>query len=65
MVLFFLWDAGKGPTGEIKDYALEESTVDVASEMIDMIQTQRAYSSNAKVIQTLDEMMQETTNIKR
>jgi flagellar hook protein FlgE len=33
--------------------------------MIDMIQTQRAYSSNAKVIQTLDEMMQETTNIKR
>ena len=62
---FFLWDAGKGPAGEIKGYALEESTVDVASEMIDMIQTQRAYSSNAKVIQTLDEMMQETTNIKR
>ncbi|MGR3199374.1 MAG: flagellar basal body rod C-terminal domain-containing protein, partial [Paracoccus sp. (in: a-proteobacteria)] len=26
---------------------------------------QRAYSSNAKIIQTVDEMMQETTNIKR
>lgn len=62
---FFLWDAGDGPTGDIVSYALEESATDVAGELTDLIQTQRAYSSNAKVIQTVDEMLQETTNIKR
>lgn len=62
---FFLWDAGDGPTGDIVGYALEESATDVAGELTQLIQTQRAYSSNAKVIQTVDEMLQETTNIKR
>ena len=62
---FFLWDAGDGPTGEIVGYAREESTADVATSLTELIQTQRAYSSNAKVIQTVDEMLQETTNIKR
>jgi flagellar hook protein FlgE len=61
----FLWDAGDGPTGDIVAFALEESTTDVAAELTNLIQTQRAYSSNAKVIQTVDEMLQETTNIKR
>lgn len=62
---FFLWDAGDGPTGSVASYAREESATDVATELTAMIQTQRAYSSNAKVIQTVDEMLQETTNIKR
>ena len=62
---FFLWDAGSGPTGSIEGYAREGSTTDVAAELTSLIQTQRAYSSNAKVIQTVDEMLQETTNIKR
>ncbi|SMO74833.1 flagellar hook protein FlgE [Paracoccus laeviglucosivorans] len=62
---FFLWDAGDGPTGSIAGYAREGSTTDVAAELTDLIQTQRAYSSNAKIIQTVDEMLQETTNIKR
>ncbi|AEI95628.1 MULTISPECIES: flagellar hook protein FlgE [Roseobacter] len=62
---FFLWNAGDGPTGDIVSFAREESTTDVAGELTDMIKTQRAYSSNAKVIQTVDEMLQETTNIKR
>ncbi|WP_425044867.1 flagellar hook protein FlgE [Primorskyibacter sp. S87] len=62
---FFLWDAGEGPTGDLVSYAREESTTDVAGELTAMIQTQRAYSSSAKVIQTVDEMLQETTNIKR
>ena len=62
---FFLWDAADGPTGDIVGYALEESSTDVAGELTQLIQTQRAYSSNAKVIQTVDEMLQETTNIKR
>lgn len=62
---FFLWDAGDGPTGAVVGYAREGSTTDVAGELTSLIQTQRAYSSNAKVIQTVDEMLQETTNIKR
>lgn len=62
---FFLWNAGEGPTGTIEGYAREGSTTDVAAELTSLIQTQRAYSSNAKVIQTVDEMLQETTNIKR
>ncbi len=61
----FLWDAGEGPTGSILGFSLEESTTDVAAELTSLIQTQRAYSSNAKVIQTVDEMLQETSNIKR
>ena len=61
----FLWDAGDGATGDIVNFALEESATDVAAELTSLIQTQRAYSSNAKVIQTVDEMLQETTNIKR
>jgi flagellar hook protein FlgE len=61
----FLWDAGDGPVGEMVGYAREESTTDVAGELTQLIQTQRAYSSNAKIIQTVDEMLQETTNIKR
>ena len=62
---FFLWDAGDGPTGAVVGFAREGSTTDVAAELTNLIQTQRAYSSNAKVIQTVDEMLQETTNIKR
>ena len=62
---FYLWDAGDGPTDSIIGYAREESTTDIAGELTQLIQTQRAYSSNAKVIQTVDEMLQETTNIKR
>lgn len=62
---FFLWDAGSGPTGSVQGYSREGSKTDVAAELTALIQTQRAYSSNAKVIQTVDEMLQETTNIKR
>jgi len=62
---FYLWDSGDGPAGDLTAYALEESTTDLATELTSLIQTQRAYSSNAKVIQTVDEMLQETTNIKR
>ncbi|MVO17881.1 flagellar hook protein FlgE [Parasedimentitalea huanghaiensis] len=62
---YYLWDAGDGPTGEVRGYAREESKTDVATELTNMIQTQRAYSSSAKIVQTVDEMLQETTNIKR
>ena len=61
----YFWDAGDGPAGFTNGYSLAESTTDIASELTDLIQTQRAYSSNAKIIQTVDEMLQETTDIIR
>jgi flagellar hook protein FlgE len=61
----YFWDAGDGPVGETIGFSLAESTTDIAAELTDLIQTQRAYSSNAKIIQTVDEMLQETTNIIR
>lgn len=62
---FFLWDAGTGPVGTTIGFTLTESTTDIAAELTDLIQTQRAYASNAKIIQTVDEMLQETTNLIR
>jgi flagellar hook protein FlgE len=62
---FFLWNAGEGPVGKVAPFSREESATDVARELTQLIQTQRAYSSNAKVIQTVDEMLQETANLKR
>ncbi|ADM09621.1 putative flagellar hook protein [Parvularcula bermudensis HTCC2503] len=61
----YLWDAGDGPTGEMAGFSLMESTVDVANELTQLIQTQRAYSSNAKIIQTVDEILQETNSLVR
>ncbi len=61
----YLWDAGTGPVGAVSGFALMESTTDIASELTDLIETQRAYSSSAKIVQTVDEMLQETTNLKR
>ena len=50
---FMLWDAGTGPTGTIAGYTRESSATDVAAELTALIQTQRAYSSNAKVVTTV------------
>ena len=61
----FFWDAGDGPTGTVINFALEQSSAEIAGELTSLIETQRAYSSNATVIRTVDEMLQETTNIKR
>lgn len=61
----FLWNAGDGPTGSVLAFSREASTTDVADELTQLIVTQRAYSSNARVIQTVDEMLQETQNIIR
>ena len=58
-----LWNAGEGPTGDVVGFAREESTVDVASELTQLIQTQRAYSTNAKVIQTVELSLAEETDL--
>lgn len=62
---FELATANAGPTGSITSGALEGSNVEIAQELTDLITTQRAYSSNAKIITTVDEMLDETMRIKR
>lgn len=44
---------------------LEGSNVDLAREFTDMITSQRAYQSNARVITTADELLNEAVNLKR
>lgn len=51
--------------GTIKQGYLESSNVDLAESMSDMIVTQRAYSMNAKVLQSTDEMMQRINEFKQ
>ena len=51
--------------GSVVSGTLEDSNVDIAQELTDLIQTQRAYASNAKIITTSDEMLDETLRIKR
>lgn len=62
---FFALQANSGSTGSINSGALEGSNVDIAQEMTDLIRVQRAFSTNAKVITTVDDMMEETTRLKR
>ncbi len=45
--------------------ALEGSNVDLAQEFTDMIVTQRAYQSNARVVQTADQILNEAVGLKR
>ncbi|WP_298431952.1 flagellar hook protein FlgE [Geobacter sp.] len=51
--------------GKVLSNSLEQSNVDMASEFVKMITTQRGYSANSKTITTADEMLQEVLNLKR
>jgi flagellar hook protein FlgE len=56
---------GTGGRGEILGSALEASTVDIAKEFTNLIVYQRGYQANSRMITTLDELSQETLNLKR
>lgn len=57
--------AGAGSQSQITSGALEMSNVDLAQEFTNMITAQRGFQSNARVISTSDEMLQELVNLKR
>jgi flagellar basal-body rod protein FlgG len=48
---------GSEGRGSLRSGALEASNVNVVEELVDMIETQRAYEVNSKMIQATDEMM--------
>jgi flagellar hook protein FlgE len=54
-----------GPLGSIFSGSLEQSTVDLATELTTMIDSQRSYSANSKVFQTGSELMDVLVNLKR
>jgi flagellar hook protein FlgE len=57
--------AGEGGFGSMVSSALEQSTVDLASELTAMIESERNYTANSKVFQTGSELMDVVVNLKR
>lgn len=60
---FTLRQPGTG-AGAVEGAALESSTVDISKEFTDLIVTQRAYSANARIITTADQMLQELIQLR-
>ena len=56
---------GTGGRGSILGGAVEYSTVDIAKEFTNLIVLQRAYQANTRVVTAVDELSQETINLKR
>ena len=56
---------GTGGRGKVVGGSVEGSTVDVAREFTNLIVLQRGYQANAKIITTVDELSQDTINLKR
>jgi flagellar hook protein FlgE len=56
---------GTGGRGTVLGGAVEASTVDIAREFTNLIVYQRGYQANARMVTTVDELSQETINLKR
>lgn len=55
----------EGKFGKVVSGALENSNVDVATELTSMIEAQRSYTANSKVFQTGSDLMDILVNLKR
>ena len=53
---------GSGGFGKLQQGYLESSNVNVVQQLVDMIETQRAYEVSSKSIKAVDEMMQYVSN---
>jgi flagellar hook protein FlgE len=58
-------EPGTGGRGKVLGGAVEHSTVDIAREFTNLIVLQRGYQANSRVVITVDELSQETINLKR
>ena len=56
---------GSAGLGSISPNSLEQSNVDIASEFVKMITTQRGFQANSKIITVTDQMLAELINLKR
>lgn len=57
--------AGTGSLGEISANSLEQSNVDMGTELVRMITLQRMYDASSKIISTADTMLQTVIALKR
>lgn len=57
--------AGSNNTGELIQYHLENSNVEVVDEMVNMIMAQRGYEMNSKSVRTADDVLGIAVNLKR
>lgn len=55
---------GNGKFGALRAGALEESNVDLTSELVNMMTAQRAYQANAQTIKTQDQVMSTLVNLR-
>ena len=55
---------GENGLGTISPNSLEMSNVDIADQLVKMIEIQRGYQGNSKTITTVDEMLQTVINMK-
>jgi len=60
-----LQDAATNGAGSLVTSSVESSNVDIASEFSHLIVAQQAYSANAKVVTTADQLMQTTISMMR
>ena len=60
---YTLEQPGAGGAGQIDPSTLESSTVDLSSQLTDLITSQSAYSASSKIITTANQMMQDLLNI--
>jgi len=56
---------GRAGRGRLFSKSLERSTVDLALEFVNLIQNQKAFQANAKIITTTDQLLEEVINLKR
>jgi flagellar basal-body rod protein FlgG len=49
--------AGRNGRGQIRQGMLEASNVNVVEELVEMIEAQRAYEINSKMVSAVDEML--------
>lgn len=55
---------GQGKFGALRAGALEESNVDLTSELVNMMTAQRTYQANAQTIKTQDQVLSTLTNLR-
>jgi len=58
-------EASTGSAGSITSGALEQSTVDLAEEFVNLIAYQRGFQANSRTISTADDLYTEVVNLKR
>lgn len=61
----FFGTPGLDGFGSLQQGFLEQSNVEIVTEMVNLIQAQRAYETNSKMVQTAEDMMAMTNSIKR